>query len=74
MGDRERRDAAATDPLQGGLDEVVRSRAMQLGRGNLLIQRGSFATPAQWQARREEHNDRLRRIDRWLKKHGKSSP
>ena len=56
------------------MDDVVRSRAMQLGRGNLLIQRGSFATPAQWQARREEHHDRLQRIDRWLKKNAKSSP
>ena len=55
------------------MDDVVRSRAMQLGKGNLLIQRGSFATPAQWQARREEHHDRLQRIDRWLKKNAKSS-
>lgn len=46
---------------------------MQLGRGNLLIQRGLFATPAEWQARREEHNERLQRIDRWLKKNAKSS-
>ena len=74
MSDQERRDTTATDPLQDSLDEVVRSRAMQLGRGNLLIQRGSFATPAQWQARREEHQNRLQRIDRWLKKNAKSSP
>lgn len=74
MSDQERRGAAATDLLQDGMDEVVRSRAMQLGRGNLLIQRGSFATPAQWQARREEHQNCLRRIDRWLKKNAKSSP
>ena len=47
---------------------------MQLGGGSPLIQRGLFATPAEWQARREEHNDRLQRIDRWLKKNAKSSP
>lgn len=46
---------------------------MQLGRGNLLVQRGSFATPAEWRARREKHNERLQRIDRWLKKNAKSS-
>ena len=46
---------------------------MQLGRGNLLIQRGSFATPAQWQARRKEHQNRLQRIDHWLKKNAQSS-
>ena len=42
---------------------------MRLGKGNLLIQRGRFATPAEWQARREGHSDRLQRIDRWLSEH-----
>lgn len=66
-------EATLADRPEDGFDEVVRARAMQLGRGNLLIQRGLFATPAEWQARREEHNERLQRIDRWLKKNAKSS-
>ena len=65
-------EATPADRPEDGFDEVVRARAMQLGRGNLLIRRGLFATPAEWQARREEHNDRLQRIDRWLKKNAKS--
>lgn len=51
-------------------DEAIRSRAMQLGRGSLMIQRGYFATPAEWRQRREEHEECLQHIDRWLKKNG----
>lgn len=65
-------EAAPADRPEDGFDEVARARTVQLCRGNLLIQRGLLATPAQWRARREEHNDRLQRIDRWLKKNAKS--
>ena len=68
MSDRKRQEVAAKR-LQDCLEEAVKSRAMRLGRGNLLVQRGRFATPAEWQARREGHNDRLQRIDRWLSEH-----
>ena len=69
MDSRKQQEAIA-ERLQSCLDEAIKSRAMRLGRGNPLIQRGCFATPAEWQARREGHNDRLQRIDRWLSEHG----
>ena len=59
--------------LQGCLDDAVKRRAMRLGGGSLLIRRGRFATPAEWQARREGHDDRLKRIDQWLSEHAGSS-
>ena len=59
--------------LQGCLDDAVKSRAMRLGGGSLLIRRGRFATPAEWQARREGHDDRLKRIDHWLSEHAGAS-
>ena len=40
---------------------------MRLDRGNLLVQRGRFATSAEWQARREGHDDR------WLSEHTEPS-
>ena len=51
-------------------DEAIRSRAMQLGRGSLMIQRGYFATPAEWRQRRKEHEECLQHIDRWLRENG----
>lgn len=68
VDNRKRREVIAKR-LQSCLDDAVKSRAMRLGRGNLLVQRGRFATSAEWQARREGHNDRLQRIDRWLNEH-----
>ena len=68
-----KRQGVATKRLQRCLDEAVKSRAMRLGRGNLLLQRGRFATSAEWQARREGHNDRLQRIDHWLREHAEPS-
>lgn len=68
MGDQKRQEAAVKR-LQDRLEEAVKARVMRLGRGNLLVQRGRFATPSEWQARREGHNDRLQRIDRWLSEH-----
>lgn len=62
------RDMAAKRP-QRCLDDAVKSRAMRLGGGSLLVRRGRFATPAEWRARREGHNDRLKRIDQWLSEH-----
>ena len=72
MDDLERQ-AVTAKRLQGCLDDAVKSRAMRLGGGSLLIRRGRFATPAEWQARREGHDDRLKRIDRWLAKHAGAS-
>lgn len=59
--------------LQGCLDDAVKRRAMRLGGGSLLIRRGRFATSAEWQARREGHDDRLQRIDQWLSEHAEPS-
>ena len=72
MDDRKRQEVTAKR-LQSCLDGAIKNRAMRLGRGNLLIQRGRFATPAEWQARREGHSDRLQRIDRWLSEHVEQS-
>ena len=49
-------------------EEAIRNRAMQLGGGSLMIHRGYFATPAEWRQRREEHQECLQHIDRWLKR------
>lgn len=49
-------------------EEAIRSRAMQLGKRSLMIQRGYFATRAEWRQRREEHQECLRHIDRWLRR------
>ncbi len=72
MDDLERQ-AVTAKRLQGCLDDAVKSRAMRLGGGSLLIRRGRFATPAEWQARREGHDDRLKRIDQWLSEHAGAS-
>ena len=72
MDGRKQQETTA-ERLQSCLDGAIKSRAMRLGRGNSLIQRGRFATPAEWQARREGHNDRLQRIDRWLSEHAEQS-
>ena len=72
VGDRKQQDVTAKR-LQNCLDNAVKTRAMRLGRGNLLVQRGRFATPAEWQARRDGHLDRLQRIDRWLDEHAEPS-
>ena len=47
-------------------DQAEIGRAVRLGRGNLFIQRGAFATQAEWKKRREAHAERLDGIDRWL--------
>ena len=72
MDDLERQ-AVTAKRLRRCLDDAVKSRAMRLGGGSLLIRRGRFATPAEWQARREGHDDRLKRIDRWLSEHAGAS-
>ena len=55
--------------MQQIFDEAEIGRAMRLGRENLLIQRGAFATQAEWRKRREEHAERLDGIDWWLNRH-----
>ena len=57
---------SAEQRVQQSFDEAEFGRAVRLGRGNLLIQRGAFATQAEWKKRREEHAERLDGIDRWL--------
>lgn len=57
---------SAEQRVQQSFDDAEIGRAVRLGRGNLLIQRGTFATQAEWKKRREEHADRLDGIDRWL--------
>ena len=52
--------------IQQIFDEAVVGRTIQLGRGNLFIQRGAFATQTEWKRRREEHAQRLDSIDLWL--------
>lgn len=69
-----KRQAVTAKRLQGCLDDAVKSRAMRLGGGSLLIRRGRFATPAEWQARREGHDNRLKRIDHWLRTLGRRLP
>ena len=51
--------------------EVERNRAARLARGNALLKRGLFAGRKEWRIRREEHPERLRRIDEWLETNGK---
>ena len=64
-----------TRRLRRCLNDAVKRRAMRSGGGSLLGRRGRFATPAEWQARREGHDDRLKRNDQWLSEHaGSSSP
>ena len=72
MDDR-RRQSVTAKRLRRCLDDAVKRRAMRLGGGSLLIRRGRFATPAEWEARREGHDDRLKRIDQWLSEHAGSS-
>lgn len=57
---------SAEQRVQQSFDDAEIGRAVRLGRGNLLIQRGMFATQAEWRRRREEHAERLDGIDRWL--------
>ena len=57
---------SAEQRVQQTFDDAEIGRAVRLGRGNLLIQRGTFATQAEWKKRREEHAGRLDGIDRWL--------
>ena len=72
MDDRKRQ-AVTAKRRRRCLDDAVKSRAMRLGGGSLLVRRGRFATPAEWQARREGHEDRLKRIDQWLSGHAGAS-
>lgn len=66
MGIRKRRDLERTidDRVQQILDGAAKYRSARLARGNLLIQRGCFATPAEWKKRREEHPERIKRLRR----------
>ena len=57
---------SAEQRVQQSFDDAEIGRAVRLGRGNLLIQRGTFATQAVWKRRREKHAERLDGIDRWL--------
>lgn len=63
------RQAVPAKRLRRCLDDAGKSRAMRLGGGSLLLRRGRFPTPAEWQGRREGHEDRLKRIDQWLSEH-----
>lgn len=57
---------SAEQRVQQSFDDAEIGRAVRLGRGNLLIQRGVFATQTEWKKRRGEHAERLDSIDRWL--------
>lgn len=47
-------------------DGIERVRAIQLGRGNLLVQKGAFATQDEWSDLRADHEACMTRVSRWL--------
>ena len=57
----------AREQAQRILDDAARAQAMQLGRGNLLVQNGVFETQDEWDALRMDHEACIDRVDRWLK-------
>ncbi len=48
------------------LADLDRKRARQLGRGNILLQRGMFRNQEEWDALRADHPARLERLGRML--------
>lgn len=57
----------AKEQAQLILDNAARAQAMQLGRGNLLVQNGVFETQDEWDALRMDHEACIHRVSRWLK-------
>ena len=48
--------------VQQILDDAAKYRTTRLARGNVLIQRGFYATPSEWAQRRLGHAERMERL------------
>lgn len=66
VGNRRKSTPTVDDRVQELLDDAARDRSARLARGNLLMQQGRFATPAEWKKRREDHPERIKRLGRKL--------
>ena len=66
-GSRPKPKPTVDDRVQQILDDAARYTSARLARGNLRIQQGCFATPAEWKKRREDHPERIKRLRRKFK-------
>ena len=66
IGKRREPRPTVDDRVQELLDDAAKYRSARLARGNLLIQRGCYATPTEWKKRRADHPERVKRLRRVL--------